>query len=129
MRPWLLSWRTICIDISARRQADRFFNAANNIVVLDFLPSATTAKAHIVLPAAAFAEANGTLVNNEGRAQRFLQVFEPQPDIQESWRWIREIGLAAGRADTVPWGTFDEIVADLADMPRSLVPSEISHLA
>ena len=31
----------------------------------------------VVLPAATFAEADGTLVNNEGRAQRFFQVFVP----------------------------------------------------
>jgi NADH-quinone oxidoreductase subunit G len=96
-------------------QADKLFHAANNVVVIDFIPTPTTAKAHIVLPAATFAEASGTLVNNEGRAQRFLQVFKPEHDIQESWRWIRDIGLAANRARAVPWETFDDIVADLAN--------------
>ena len=32
----------------------------------------------MVLPAATFAETDGTLVNNEGRAQRFFQVFVPR---------------------------------------------------
>jgi NADH-quinone oxidoreductase subunit G len=103
-------------------QADRFFNAANNVVVLDFIPTPTTARAHIVLPAATFAEASGTLVNNEGRAQRFHRVFKPESDVQESWRWIREIGLAADRAEAVPWATFDDIVADLAQGAEVLGP-------
>ena len=45
----------------------------------------------MVLPAGTFAETDGTLVNNEGRAQRFFQVFVPQGDIQESWRWAQDI--------------------------------------
>ena len=32
----------------------------------------------MVFPAATFAEASGTLVNNEGRAQRFYEVFVPR---------------------------------------------------
>jgi NADH-quinone oxidoreductase subunit G len=39
-------------------------------------------------------------VNNEGRAQRFFQVFVPaEPAIRESWRWLQQIGRAAGRTD------------------------------
>jgi len=95
-------------------RADAFFRAANSAIVLDFLPTPTTDEASLVLPAATFAEASGTLVNNEGRAQRFFQVFQPAGDIQESWRWIRDIGQGAGRGETVPWETFDDLVLDLA---------------
>ncbi len=34
-------------------------------------------KAHLVLPASSFAESDGTMVSQEGRAQRYFQVFEP----------------------------------------------------
>ncbi len=44
--------------------------------------TALTAKAELVLPAATFAEGDGTFVNNEGRAQRFFQVFVPGGDIR-----------------------------------------------
>ena len=56
---------------------DALLGAARHVIVLDHLAHATTAKAEVVLPAATFAEADGTLVNNEGRAQRFFQVFDP----------------------------------------------------
>ena len=73
-------------------QADDFFSYCKNIVVLDSLHNRTTEKAHVLIPAATFAEADGTLVNNEGRAQRFFQVFMPANGfIKESWRWLRKM--------------------------------------
>ena len=71
---------------------DALLGAAANVVVLDHTASPTTRKAHVLLPAGTFAEADGTLVNNEGRAQRFYQVFMPEGgQVQESWRWLRDV--------------------------------------
>jgi NADH-quinone oxidoreductase subunit G len=73
-------------------EADAFFNHCKSIIVLDSLNNLTTEKAHVLIPAATFAEADGTLVNNEGRAQRFFQVFIPaNTNIRESWRWLWKI--------------------------------------
>ncbi len=69
--------------------ANSFFKHCNNIIVLDSLNNATTEKANVLIPAATFAEADGTLVNYEGRAQRYYQVYVPSiPDIKESWKWL-----------------------------------------
>ena len=88
--------------------------AAPHVVVLDHLATATTAAAEVVLPAATFAEGSGTLVNNEGRAQRFFQVYVPDGDIWESWRWLAELMAAAGRAPAEPWPNLDAILAALS---------------
>jgi NADH-quinone oxidoreductase subunit G len=72
------------------KQVDEFLNLAAHRIVLDHLASQTTAKADLLLPAGTFAESDGTLVNNEGRAQRFFQVFAPQQKVRESWRWLRD---------------------------------------
>ncbi|MEE9255426.1 MAG: NADH-quinone oxidoreductase subunit NuoG, partial [Pseudomonadales bacterium] len=48
--------------------------AAENVVALDVLENETVERATLVLPAASFAESEGTYVNNESRAQRFYQV-------------------------------------------------------
>jgi NADH-quinone oxidoreductase subunit G len=69
-----------------------------NIIVIDHLINPTSSKADVTLPAATFAEAHGTLVNNEGRAQRFYQVFAPNHDIQASWKWINDIMRVVGKA-------------------------------
>jgi NADH-quinone oxidoreductase subunit G len=68
------------------------------VVVMDHLRTRTAAKAHLLLPAASFAEAEGTLVNNEGRAQRFFKVRQPPQEVRESWRWLRQLASTAGGA-------------------------------
>lgn len=90
---------------------DRFLAAAKHVAVIDHVTHATSEKADVVLPAGTFAEADGTLVNNEGRAQRFFQVFVSPGDIQESWRWAQDIMTAAGRDKEAPWLSLDHVTA------------------
>jgi NADH-quinone oxidoreductase subunit G len=90
------------------------FAAAKHIIVLNHTDGPTAEHASVVLPAATFAEGDGTLVNNEGRAQRFYQVFPAQDDVQESWRWLRDIMAAAGRADAQAWNNLDAVSGALA---------------
>jgi NADH-quinone oxidoreductase subunit G len=94
---------------------DTALDAARHVIAIDHLNNATTAKAEVVLPGATFVEGDGTLVNNEGRAQRFYQVFVPEGDIQESWRWLRDIMVASGRSEASAWRTLDDITAALAE--------------
>ncbi|WP_286803847.1 molybdopterin-dependent oxidoreductase, partial [Marinobacter sp. UBA2498] len=83
-------------DLYQRLPADQVEQAlarANTRVVLDHQRTRTAEGADFILPAASFAEGSGTLVNLEGRAQRFFRVFEPaylRPEtrIHESWRWL-----------------------------------------
>lgn len=89
-------------------------HAAKHLMAIDSLEHATTAAAELVLPAATFAETDGTLVNNEARAQRFYQVFVPQGQVDASWRWLQAILVASGRAEEVPWRNFDDVTAALA---------------
>ena len=111
-------------DLHRRADAitvDAFLGAARHVIVLDHLATPTADKAAIVLPAATFAESDGTLVNNEGRAQRFFQVFVPEGDVQESWRWLRDMA-AAGRVDMPSgmstgfegWNNLDAVIAAMA---------------
>jgi NADH-quinone oxidoreductase subunit G len=52
-------------------------SSIKNLIVIDHLDNATASMSNLVLPAATFAEAEGTYVNNEGRAQRSMAVFVP----------------------------------------------------
>lgn len=71
---------------------DDFFQHCGNVIVLDSLHNRTTEKANVLMPAATFAEGDGTLVNYEGRAQRFYQVFvSANPYLKESWKWLEEL--------------------------------------
>jgi NADH-quinone oxidoreductase subunit G len=105
-------------DLYRRAEAtvvDELFAATQHVVALDALSTATTAKADVVFPAATFAEGDGTLVNNEGRAQRFYQVFVPDGEIQESWRWLRDLIAASGRPEAASWQNLDDVVAALTE--------------
>jgi NADH-quinone oxidoreductase subunit G len=103
-----------------KEAVEKFLGGISHSVLIDHLPNETTANSAIVLPAATFVEAGGTLVNNEGRAQRFFRVFVPDNDIQESWKWLHDIMLAAGRSEAERWKTLDDILAAMAEVLPAL---------
>lgn len=103
-------------DLFRRADADTVeaILAARHLLVIDHLPHATAERAEMLLPAATFAESTGTCVNSEGRAQRFFQVMAPAGDVMESWRWLRELRVAAGQLEAGAWRTHDAVLAALA---------------
>lgn len=107
----------------ARIVADAL-DRAKNVIVIDHLINPTSSKADVTLPAATFAEAHGTLVNNEGRAQRFYKVFDPNHDIQSSWKWIDDIMNAIGKAPlTQPSPSRGEGMRSLDNIVAEMVSS------
>ncbi|OHD71412.1 MAG: NADH-quinone oxidoreductase subunit G [Spirochaetes bacterium RBG_16_49_21] len=98
---------------SEKKRVDRFREQCRHVIVLDFIDTATAAKAEIILPTAPFAEADGTLVNNEGRGQRFYRVMDPEEDCRPGWRMLAEIMEYAGIGDAGQWTTIDDIIAGL----------------
>jgi NADH-quinone oxidoreductase subunit G len=75
-------------------EVDAFLDKARAVIVLDHYRSATAARAHVVLPAATFAECTGTYVSSESRAQRSFQVFVPPGEVRAAWKWIDAIMVA-----------------------------------
>ena len=105
-----------------QKSVDALLNHAKNVIVIDHLINSTSSRADIALPAGTFAESDGTLVNNEGRAQRFYQVFKPHGDIQESWKWINDIMKSAGRPETNGQQSFDDLINDMASALPQFAP-------
>lgn len=58
------------------------------LLVIDQLPTSTTARADYVLPATSFSEHEATYVNYEGRAQLSYQVNRCHSQAQPAWRWL-----------------------------------------
>ncbi|MDB6061486.1 MAG: NADH-quinone oxidoreductase subunit [Verrucomicrobiaceae bacterium] len=101
-------------------------NAAKTLVVVDHQRTQTAEKATVLLPAASFAEGDGTLINNEGRAQRFFQVYdpvyyEPTCQIKEGWRWLHALQCAV-RNEDISWTQLDEVTAHCAQAIPALAP-------
>jgi NADH-quinone oxidoreductase subunit G len=93
---------------------DDFLNKCSKVIVLDHSNTPTVRKAHVVIPAGTFAESDGIIVNNEGRAQRFFQVYEATDVIQESWRWILNIGIHSGSDSMLQWKSFENFTRAVA---------------
>ncbi|MGY4531836.1 NADH-quinone oxidoreductase subunit G [Pseudomonas sp. TE3786] len=97
---------------------DAALSAAKVVIVADHQQTDTTARAHLVLPAASFAEGDGTLVSQEGRAQRFFQVFDPTYYdanilVHEGWRWLHALRSTLLGQD-VDWTQLDHVTAATA---------------
>jgi NADH-quinone oxidoreductase subunit G len=97
------------------RAADAFFERCRDVVLLDHVEHRTAAKSGTVVPAATFAESEGTLVNAEGRAQRFFRVLPPEAAVRESWRWLCEFSRASGRGGLAAVRTLDDLIAVVAE--------------
>lgn len=104
------------------KKIDVLLKAAKHVIAIDHLASDTTEAANVVFPATTFADGTGTLVNNEGRAQRFYKVMEPPGSARESWRWLQELMIATGRAPAPLWENVDAIDAALAEAIPILQP-------
>ncbi|MHC8410633.1 NADH-quinone oxidoreductase subunit NuoG [Pseudomonas sp. Hz4] len=101
-----------------KARVDAALNAAKVVIVADHQKTATSDRAHLVLPAASFAEGDGTLVSQEGRAQRFFQVFDPtyldaSILVHEGWRWLHAL-RATLLNQPIDWTQLDHVTAACA---------------
>ncbi|WPN28235.1 NADH-quinone oxidoreductase subunit NuoG [Pseudomonas sp. P5_109] len=101
-----------------KAKVDAALTAAKVLIVADHQKTATSDRAHLVLPAASFAEGDGTLVSQEGRAQRFFQVFDPKYMdasilVHEGWRWLHAL-RATLLNQPIDWTQLDHVTAAVA---------------
>lgn len=115
-------------DIASHLTTEQFNQLVQgkSVIVLDHEFYPWHQQADVFLPVATFAEADGTLVSAEGRAQRFFQVYDPayyHPNnmVKESWRWLHAIESELnGRA--IDWTQLDDVVAAVASTHPVLEP-------
>ncbi|MCL5735007.1 MAG: NADH-quinone oxidoreductase subunit NuoG [Actinobacteria bacterium] len=81
---------------AAKESMDRFLRLCRHVVTIDHTVHATARASEMRLPAATYVESTGTLVSNEGRAQRYYRAMAPQGEARASWEWLRDVSEAAG---------------------------------
>lgn len=96
------------------------------VMVLDHQRTKIMDYAHLVLPAASFAESDGTVINNEGRAQRFFQVYDPafydtSVSIKPAWRWLHALHTLVENRE-VQWLHLDQVIDACINSLPDLVP-------
>ena len=95
-------------------KVDAALAKVQNLLVVDHQRTRIMDRASLILPAASFAESDGTLVNQEGRAQRFFQVYDPAyydttVAMLESWRWMHSLHSTINSRH-VDWTQLDHVI-------------------
>ena len=87
------------------------------LLVCDIFPTETTALADVVLPAACFAEKDGTFTSTERRVQQVRKAVDPPGDARAEWEWICDLSRRLGQE--ADYASPASIMAEIA----SLTPS------
>lgn len=88
-----------------------------NLIVLDCIETATTADADALFAVQSYVESDGTFVNNEGRAQRFFQVFVPEGEMHQAWWVLQEL------AERTEWSIYEDVLHSLAAQMPVFAPA------
>ncbi len=92
--------KTLLIGGSLSEENAKLLSNKDFVVVQELFETATTDFADVVLPAASFAEVDGTYTNNTGFVQRVRQAIEPVNQAKADWiiTWMiaKELGVDFG---------------------------------
>jgi formate dehydrogenase alpha subunit len=75
---------------------DKSNTPADFIIAQNIYPPMDSAQANLILPSAAFTEANGTFINGEGRIQRVNKAVEPPSEALPDWKILCLIAQKMG---------------------------------
>lgn len=89
--------------------------ALDLLVVQDIFLSETAGMADVVLPAACFAEKDGTFTNTERRVQLLRKAVPPPGEARADWEIICELASRAGY-DGMKYGNTPEIMDEIASL-------------
>ena len=92
-------------------------------------PTETSALAHVVLPAAAWPEKDGTMTNSERRVGLVRRALDPPGDALPDWRIFARVGAALGHAEHFAWTEASDVFAEYAAVTAGRVcdVSKLTH--
>jgi NADH-quinone oxidoreductase subunit G len=120
---------THCIALGSGSSGDAasdhaVFRTMKALVTVSSHEGPMVKSAHVVLPAAAWAEASGTYVNYKGIHQVSEKALEPQGESKPAWQQLSEIGQALGL--DAGWTKLKQIRAKLNPPPDPTGMTEAS---
>lgn len=84
------------------------------LAVSDLFPTETVKLADVVLPAASFAEKEGTFTNFEGRVQQLGKAIEPVGDSLPDWRIVLQLADQMGYP--MPYASPQEVMDEIKEL-------------
>jgi len=96
------------------RHTEEALGKLDFLVVQDIFPTETALLADVVLPAASFAEKEGTFTSTERRVQRVRKALEPPGEARADWEIIAEISARLGYPMTYPSSA--EVMDEIAEL-------------
>ena len=97
----------------SEEKIDFLFKKFNKIIVIGHSENNISPKADILIPSGTFAESTGTVVNNEGRAQRYYRVLPESGSIRDSWKYLAEMIEISGNGRK--WEDHDDLMNSFVD--------------
>ena len=79
-----------------RALAEKALAACDLVIVSELFLTDTAKRAHVVFPAAAFAEKEGVVVNSERRLQRAARALSPRRGAKSDWEILQSVARALG---------------------------------
>jgi ferredoxin-nitrate reductase len=109
-------WIVATNPVVSQPDAARFTAAlrrAELVIVQDaYHPTETGALAHVVLPAAGWAEKDGTQTNSERRVTLMRKAVDPPGDALPDWEIFARVGRALGHTSQFAWTSAAEVHAE-----------------
>ena len=89
--------------------------ALDLLIVQELFPTGTSNQATIILPAASFAEKDGTFTNTERRVQRVRKALEPIGQARADWEIVCDVAKRMG-AEGFEFGSPGDIMDEVAQV-------------
>ena len=110
---WIIGSNPV-VTLPNRDRVRRGLERAEFVVVQDaYHPTETTRYAHVLLPGAVWAEADGTMTNSSRMVTLTPRAVAPPVDAKPDWWLVSEVARRLGFGEAFPYQSAEEIFAEL----------------
>jgi predicted molibdopterin-dependent oxidoreductase YjgC len=102
------------ISFPHKEEVKNALSALDFLVVQDMFMTETAELATVVLPAASFAEKEGTTTNFEGRVQKLREALKPFGDSLPDWKIITHLSNTMGYP--MPYSSVHQVMQELTEL-------------
>jgi formate dehydrogenase major subunit len=102
-----------------RNKVAQGMRAMDLLVVIELSMTETAKMADIILPAASFAEKQGTFTNCERRVQLIHQAVTPPGEAKVDWQILKELADKMGLPELMNWQTTEQVFDEMSQLTDS----------